>query len=42
MVKKFMGVSMNGTVWTKFVERFGIQDIYEYYGSTEGNTALCK
>ncbi|XP_046912981.2 long-chain fatty acid transport protein 4 [Dermatophagoides farinae] len=40
MVKKFIGVSMNKKIWTKFIERFGIQDVHEYYGSTEGNAIL--
>ena len=34
------GNGMRGEVWQPFVERFGVPNMYEFYGSTEGNVAL--
>ncbi|MEM8785556.1 MAG: long-chain-acyl-CoA synthetase [Pseudomonadota bacterium] len=34
------GNGLRPDVWPTFVERFGIEDIVEFYGATEGNVAI--
>lgn len=36
-VRKLFGLGLRQDLWSDFVERFGITDIKELYGSTEGN-----
>jgi len=39
-VRLAVGNGLRPDVWGKFVERFGVETIGEFYGATEGNTAL--
>ncbi|KAI5737131.1 hypothetical protein M8J76_010317 [Diaphorina citri] len=39
-VVKMIGVGMRGDIWAKFVKRFHVQTIVEFYGATEGNANL--
>ncbi|XP_045479747.1 long-chain fatty acid transport protein 4-like isoform X2 [Harmonia axyridis] len=39
-LKKMYGNGMKPTTWKQFVEAFNVGQIYEFYGSTEGNFAL--
>jgi Acyl-CoA synthetases (AMP-forming)/AMP-acid ligases II len=41
-VVKMIGVGMRGDIWAKFVKRFHVQTIIEFYGATEGNANLGK
>ena len=39
-VKKVVGNGMRPDVWKSFKERFGIDEVYEFYGASEGNIAF--
>ncbi|XP_054282944.1 long-chain fatty acid transport protein 1-like [Macrosteles quadrilineatus] len=39
-VRLMMGNGMQASIWKRFVERFGVQNIVELYGATEGNVNL--
>lgn len=39
-IRRVFGNGMRPDVWPKFVERFGISDIVEFYSSTEGNITM--
>ncbi|MCB0975176.1 MAG: long-chain-acyl-CoA synthetase [Actinobacteria bacterium] len=39
-IRYIVGNGLRPDVWPKFVERFGIEEIYEFYGATEGNIGL--
>ncbi len=39
-VRLMFGNGLRAAVWTAFASRFGVKDLYEVYGSTEGNTTL--
>ncbi|MGH0033280.1 MAG: long-chain-acyl-CoA synthetase [Myxococcota bacterium] len=39
-VRAIIGNGLRPDIWAGFQERFGIRDIREFYGATEGNTAL--
>ena len=39
-IRAVSGNGMRPDVWERFVERFGIANVYEFYGSTEGNISL--
>jgi len=39
-VRVVMGNGLRPEVWEPFQKRFGIDEIYEFYGATEGNMAL--
>ncbi|XP_060518623.1 long-chain fatty acid transport protein 4-like [Cylas formicarius] len=39
-VKKMIGNGLRPQIWNKFRDTFKIQNIYEFYGSTEGNSNL--
>ncbi|XP_050294067.1 long-chain fatty acid transport protein 4-like [Anthonomus grandis grandis] len=39
-VKKMIGNGLRPQIWNKFMETFHIDNIYEFYGSTEGNSNL--
>ncbi|MEW6271927.1 MAG: AMP-binding protein [Thermodesulfobacteriota bacterium] len=39
-VRLFYGAGLRRDVWVAFQARFGIPEIVEYYGATEGNVAL--
>lgn len=41
-VRAMFGNGLRPQIWTKFVERFGIKEIFEFYGATEGNSNLGK
>ncbi len=34
-LKKFLGLGLKAEIWEKFKERFGIEDIIEFYGASE-------
>jgi acyl-CoA synthetase (AMP-forming)/AMP-acid ligase II len=36
-VRRIVGNGMRGDIWKSFCERFGIEKVVEFYGSTEGN-----
>lgn len=36
-VRLIVGNGMRPQIWQSFVDRFNIQDVGEFYGSTEGN-----
>lgn len=36
-VRRIIGNGMRGDIWQPFCERFGIEKVVEFYGSTEGN-----
>ena len=36
------GNGLRQNLWTTFVERFNIQNIYEFYAATESNAYFCK
>jgi fatty-acyl-CoA synthase len=39
-VRAIIGNGLRGDVWQAFAERFGIREVREFYGATEGNTAI--
>lgn len=39
-VTKMIGNGMRPNIWNKFKQRFGIQDIFELYASSEGNVGF--
>ncbi len=39
-VRLMFGNGLRASVWTEFARRFAVRDLYEVYGSTEGNTNL--
>ncbi|XP_025832140.1 long-chain fatty acid transport protein 4 [Agrilus planipennis] len=39
-VKIIYGNGLRPQIWTKFVTTFNIEEVYEFYGATEGNTNL--
>ena len=39
-VKKVVGNGMRPDVWKSFKDRFGIEEVYEFYGASEGNIAF--
>lgn len=39
-VRCVVGNGLRPDIWAKFQERFGIRDVREFYGATEGNFAL--
>lgn len=41
-LKKMYGNGMKPTTWKQFVEAFDVGQIFEFYGSTEGNFGLCE
>ncbi len=36
------GNGLRQNLWMPFVERFNINNIYEFYGATESNAYFCK
>ncbi|PTQ89787.1 long-chain-acyl-CoA synthetase [Agitococcus lubricus] len=36
-VRKMVGNGMRANIWTPFKQRFGVEEVYELYGSSEGN-----
>lgn len=41
-VKFLFGNGMRTSIWQEFTNRFNIENIYEFYGSTEGNANIGK
>jgi fatty-acyl-CoA synthase len=41
-VRAAMGNGLRAEIWETFQRRFGIRDIVEFYGSTEGNAAIAN
>ncbi|EFA06666.2 long-chain fatty acid transport protein 4 [Tribolium castaneum] len=39
-VTKMLGNGLRPQIWNKFVTRFGVKEVYEFYGATEGNSNL--
>ncbi|RWS25166.1 Long-chain fatty acid transport protein 1-like protein, partial [Leptotrombidium deliense] len=39
-VRKLFGAGLRQTIWKDFVNRFQIKDVFEVFGSTEGNTNM--
>jgi fatty-acyl-CoA synthase len=39
-VRLAIGNGLRPEIWTRFTERFGIEKVMEFYGSSEGNTAF--
>lgn len=39
-IRLMFGNGLRGEIWPEFVNRFGIQRIGEFYGSTEGNSSI--
>ncbi|RWS26032.1 Long-chain fatty acid transport-like protein, partial [Leptotrombidium deliense] len=39
-VEKMYGLGMRSTIWSTFCQRFGVKQIVELFGSSEGNTNL--
>lgn len=39
-IRTGFGNGMSAEVWTQFIERFGIEKLIEFYGSTEGNVSF--
>lgn len=36
------GNGLKAQIWKPFVEKFGIKEIFEFYGATESNSNLSK
>ena len=41
-VTMMTGNGLNKDIWEKFTQRFGIEQIFEMYSSTEGNASVCN
>lgn len=41
-IRMMFGNGLRPLIWTKFVSRFNIKQIAEFYGSTEGNSNLSE
>ncbi len=41
-VRLIFGGGLRPAIWSQFVERFGIKDVSEFYGATEGNSQTSK
>lgn len=41
-VRLILGNGLRLQIWDQFVKRFNIQQVGEFYGSTEGNANMCK
>lgn len=41
-VRAMIGNGLRPQIWTKFTDKFGIKEIFEFYGATEGNSNLGK
>ena len=41
-VRLVFGNGLRPQIWKSFVERFGIKNVAEFYGSTEGNSQISK
>jgi citronellyl-CoA synthetase len=39
-VKKIIGNGLRPDIWKEFKERFGIEEVYEFYAASEGNIAF--
>lgn len=39
-VRAMFGNGLRPQIWTKFTESFGVKEIFEFYGATEGNSNL--
>lgn len=39
-VKKMIGNGMRPNIWHKFKDRFGVEEVYEFYASSEGNVGF--
>jgi citronellyl-CoA synthetase len=39
-IKKIVGNGLRPEIWKEFKSRFGIKEVYEFYGATEGNIAF--
>lgn len=39
-VRAMIGNGLRAEIWSKFKNRFDIEDIFEFYGATEGNSNL--
>jgi len=39
-VRKMIGAGLRPELWEKFTERFGIAEVREFYGATEGNVGV--
>jgi len=41
-IRLMYGAGLRPQIWEQFVKRFKISNISEIYGSTEGNSNICK
>jgi acyl-CoA synthetase (AMP-forming)/AMP-acid ligase II len=41
-VKVLLGNGLKANIWQSFVDRFGVHQIVEFYGATEGNANIGK
>ena len=41
-LRMMLGLGLKKEIWSEFCERFEVQKIAEFYGSSEGNINLCK
>lgn len=41
-VKVLLGNGLKANIWQRFVDRFGVHQIVEFYGATEGNANIGK
>lgn len=41
-VRGMFGNGLRPQIWTKFTDKFGVKEIFEFYGATEGNSNLGK
>lgn len=39
-VRAMFGNGLRPQIWTKFMQKFKIKEIFEFYGATEGNSNL--
>ena len=42
LVRKMIGNGLRPGVWQAFKQRFGIEQVYEIYGASEGNIGFCN